>query len=293
MNGIFLLNKSPEMTSFLACNVTRKLLGVKKAGHAGTLDPMAVGVLPILCGNATRALDLLPVQDKRYTATFRFGLVSDTEDIWGEVTPTERPLPTRDAVEQALAAFRGVIRQVPPMMSAVQKDGVRLYELARQGIEIEREAREITVYRLEIAAYNEQSGELTVDCACSKGTYVRTIGADLGRVLGCGAVMTALCRTEAAGYALSACHTLEQLRAMSEEQRLGLLLPTETLFTVYPSITVSPAQATRFQNGGGLALDRLKTAVDGTVRVYAPDGTFLGLGTPQDGELTVRKLFPI
>ena len=292
MNGIFLLNKSPEMTSFLACNVLRKLLGVKKAGHAGTLDPMAVGVLPILCGNATRALDLLPVQDKRYTATFRFGFVSDTEDIWGAVSPTDRPLPTREAVEQALPAFRGVLRQVPPMMSAVQKDGVRLYELARQGIEIEREAREITVYRLDLLSYNQSTGELTVDCACSKGTYIRTIGADLGRMLGCGAVMTALCRTEAAGYPLSSCHTLDEIREMSEDERQGLLLPTETLFTVYPAVTVSPAQATRFQNGGALSLDRLKTAVDGTVRVCAPDGAFLGLGMPKDGELTVLKLFP-
>lgn len=292
MNGIFLLNKSPEMTSFLSCNVLRRLLGVKKAGHAGTLDPMATGVLPILCGNATRALDLLPVQDKRYTATFRFGFVSDTEDIWGNVSPTGRPLPSPAAVEQALPAFRGQLQQVPPMMSAVQKDGVRLYELARQGITVEREARTITVYRLDLLHYDKQSGELTVDCACSKGTYIRTIGADLGKQLGCGAVMTALCRTEAAGYPLDKCITLDEVRAMSEQQRQALLLPTDSLFAVYPSVTVSPAQAIRFQNGGGLALERLKTAVSGTVRVYAPDGAFLGLGLPQDGELTVLKLFP-
>ena len=293
MDGILCIDKPEGMTSFLCVAIVRRLLGEKKVGHAGTLDPNATGVLPILVGRGTKLLDHLPCHDKCYTATLRFGAVSDTLDIWGEVEETGKPIPTLAEVEAALPAFRGDILQVPPMTSALKKDGVRLYELARQGIEIEREAREITVYRLEIVSYNEQSGELTVDCACSKGTYVRTIGADLGRALGCGAVMTALCRTEAAGYALSACHTLEQLRAMSEEQRQGLLLPTETLFTVYPSITVSPAQATRFQNGGALALDRLKTAVDGTVRVCAPDGTFLGLGTPQDGELTVRKLFPI
>lgn len=292
MNGIFLLNKSPEMTSFLSCNVLRRLLGVKKAGHAGTLDPMATGVLPILCGNATRALDLLPVQDKRYTATFRFGLVSDTEDIWGEVSPTGQPLPTKAAVEATLPAFRGQLQQVPPMMSAVQKDGVRLYELARQGIVIEREARTVTVYRLDLLDYNEQTGELTVDCACSKGTYIRTIGAELGNTLGCGAVMTALCRTEAAGYPLDKCVTLDEVREMSEAERQKRLLPTDSLFSVYPSVVVSPAQATRFANGGGLSLDRLKTAVDDTVRVYAPDGAFLGLGTPKEGELSVLKVFP-
>ncbi|MBQ3134149.1 MAG: tRNA pseudouridine(55) synthase TruB [Clostridia bacterium] len=292
MNGLFLLNKSPEMTSFLAGRLLRKELGVSKVGHTGTLDPNATGVLPVLCGNATRALDLLPVQDKRYTATFRFGFVSPTLDVWSEATATGKPLPTVEAIEAALPAFRGDILQVPPMMSAIQKDGVRLYELARQGIEIEREARSVTVYALNMLQYNEASGELTLDCACSKGTYIRTIGDDLGRMLGCGAVMTALCRTEAAGYSLADCLTLDDVRALSQEERLKRLLPTDSLFSVWPALTVSAAQAVRFSNGGALALDRLKFAVNSRVRVYAPDGRFLGIGHPAENELKVTKLFP-
>lgn len=292
MNGLFLLNKSPGMSSFLACNVLRGVLGIKKAGHAGTLDPMATGVLPVLCGNATRALDLLPVHDKRYTATFRFGFTSPTLDVWGEVSPTGQPLPTPEAIEAALPAFRGNILQIPPMMSALQKDGVRLYALARQGIEVEREARPVTVYRLELLDYDRTTGELTLDCICSKGTYIRTIGDDLGRMLGCGAVMTSLCRTEAAGFSLADCVTLDEVRAMTAEQRLARLHPTDGLFAAWPTVTVSAAQATRFANGGALALNRLKVAVSGNVRVYAPDGRFLGLAEPNGDDLKILKLFP-
>ena len=292
MNGLFLLNKSPEMSSFLACNVLRGVLGIKKAGHAGTLDPMATGVLPVLCGNATRALDLLPVHDKRYTATFRLGYTSPTLDVWSEISPTGQPLPTLTAIEAALPAFRGDIWQVPPMMSAIQKDGVRLYALARQGIEVEREARPVTVYRLELLDYDPTTGELTLDCACSKGTYIRTIGDDLGRMLGCGAVMTALCRTEAAGFSLTDCVTLDEVRAMTAEQRAARLLPTDELFATWPTLTVSAAQATRFANGGALARNRLKKTVDTPVRVYAPDGRFLGLAEPKDADLKILKLFP-
>lgn len=291
MNGILLLNKSPEMTSFLSGAVARRLLGATKIGHAGTLDPMATGVLPLLCGNATRAADLLPIQDKAYRATLRFGLTSDTQDIWGAVTATGCAAPTREAVEVVLPAFRGVIRQVPPMASALKKDGVRLYTLARQGIEVEREAREVTVYALDIVAYDATTGELTLDCHCSKGTYIRTICHDLGAVLGVGAVMTALTRTMAAGYRLEDCVTLDDLREMTVEERQARLLPVDTAFAVYPAVTVTEAQARRFRNGGALDLERLETRVETRARVYAPDGRFLGLGEPRDGALTVEKIF--
>ena len=145
MNGLLCLDKPADMTSFSCCAVMRHLLREKKIGHAGTLDPMATGVLPILVGQATKALDWLPVHDKSYTAALRFGLTSDTLDIWGQVTPTGAPLPTLSAVEATLPAFRGALSQIPPMTSAVRQDGVRLYELARRGVEIERPARTVTV----------------------------------------------------------------------------------------------------------------------------------------------------
>ena len=291
LNGILLINKDSEMTSFLCCAILRRLLGVKKIGHAGTLDPNATGVLPLLVGRATKALDRLPTHDKRYTATLRFGAVSDTLDIWGKVQETGAPIPTRADIEAALPSFRGDILQVPPMTSALKKDGVRLYELARQGIEIEREARPVTVYSLEILAYDEQTGELTLDCHCSKGTYIRSICDDLGRMLGCGAVMTALCRTMAAGYELDKCITVAETKELAQNGTLcERILPIESAFITCPSITVTEPQAHRFRNGGALALERLRGPVDRLMRVYSPDGVFLGLGLPNEGELKVDFL---
>lgn len=294
MDGIICIDKPEGMTSFLCVAILRRLLGVKKVGHAGTLDPNATGVLPLLVGRATKTLDRLPVHDKSYTATLRFGAVSDTLDVWGKVTETGAAIPTRAAVEAALPSFRGEILQVPPMTSALKKDGVRLYELARQGIEIEREARPVSIYELELLDYDEATGELTIHCACSKGTYIRTLCDDLGRMLGCGAVMTALRRTAAAGYTLADCITVDEAKALAENGQLSQrILPIETILAAYPAITVSAPQAQRFRNGGALALERLKAAVDGPVRVYDPDGVCIALGIPVDGELKMDCLLAL
>lgn len=291
MDGILCLDKGEEMTSFLCCSLVRKLLKVKKAGHAGTLDPMATGVLPILVGRATRALDWLPVHDKRYTAEVQFGLTSDSLDIWGNCRETGAPLPSLAAVEAALPAFRGNILQIPPMLSALKRDGVRLYDMARQGLEVEREPRPVTIYALEILSYDETAGRLRLDCLCSKGTYIRTLCDDLGRALGCGAVMAGLRRTMAAGYGLEDCCTLEQARELAAAGRLeSRLLSVESAFLSYPAVTVTAAQATRFCNGGALALERLREPVRGTVRVKAPDNGFLGLGVPEGDSLRVGYL---
>ncbi|MBQ4612424.1 MAG: tRNA pseudouridine(55) synthase TruB [Clostridia bacterium] len=291
-DGILLIHKDTEMTSFLCCAIARRLLGVKKVGHAGTLDPNATGVLPLLVGRATKALDLLPRHDKRYTATLRFGAVSDTLDVWGAVKETHLPAPSRAEIEAVLPQFRGDIMQIPPMTSALKKDGVRLYDLARQGIEIKREARPITVHSLDILAYDEASGVLTLDCHCSKGTYIRSICDDLGRILGCGAVMTALCRTMAAGYHLADCITIEEAKSLAQNGTLAArLLPIESAFITYPTLTVTAAQAVRFRNGGALALERLKDAVNGPVRVCDPDGVSIALGIPADNELKMECLF--
>ncbi len=292
MDGILCLDKPENMTSFACCAVLRRFMQEKKAGHTGTLDPMATGVLPVLFGRATRAIPLLPVQDKRYTATLTFGYTSDTLDVWGTVTSTGKPAPSRDEVDAVLPVFRGDIRQVPPMMSALKRDGVRLYDLARRGIEVEREARPVTVHRLDLLDYRPDKGTLTLDCACSKGTYIRVICDDLGRLLGCGAVMSALRRTEAAGFSLAQCLTLEEARQLAEEGRLSdRVLPVETAFSGHPIVRVTAGQAARFLNGGALALDRLPTVPSGIVRVQNPEGDFLGLGEPRGEELAVLRLF--
>lgn len=291
MNGIICIDKPEGMTSFLCCAIVRRLLGGKKVGHAGTLDPNATGVLPLLVGRATKILDRLPVHDKAYTASLRFGAVSDTLDVWGKVTETGAALPTEEAIDKAMKHYRGDIMQIPPMTSALKKDGVRLYELARQGIEIPREARPVTIYQLDRLAVDTAAGTLSLHCRCSKGTYIRTLCDDLGQDLGCGAVMTGLRRTMAAGFTLEDCITLDQAKELAAAGLLGgKLIPTEQALTAYPAITVSPAQAARFGNGGALALERLRQPVTGTVRVYAPDGRCIGLGNPVDNELKMDCL---
>lgn len=292
MDGILCFDKPAEMTSFAACALLRRLTGEKRVGHAGTLDPMATGVLPIFFGKATRAIPLLPCHDKTYVATLQFGKQSDTLDVWGDVHNVQSALPGRAAVDAVLPAFRGDILQVPPMTSALKKDGVRLYELARRGVEVERDARPVTVYDLTVDDYNEQTGELTFTCACSAGTYIRSICDDIGRALGCGAVMTALRRTAAAGFSLAECLTPDECRRFSEnEALLEHIRPTETAFSAFEALTVTAPQANRFANGGALFLERLSRPVADTVRVYAPDGRFLGLGKPSENELKVLRLF--
>lgn len=293
MNGILCLDKPPEMTSFQCCSVMRRLLNEKKIGHAGTLDPMATGLLPILAGRATKALELLPIHDKRYTAVLQFGLTSDTLDIWGKTAPTHKSPPSLADIEAVLPAFRGEIMQTPPMTSALKRDGVRLYTLARQGIEVDREARPVTIHRLDIVDYQADTGALTLDCACSKGTYIRSLCDDIGRVLGCGGVMASLRRTEAAGFSLEQSVRLDEAKDLAGEgQLVRRILPVESAFSSFPTVTITPAQTVRFLNGGALDLRRLSAGIEtaSLCRVYSPDGDFIGLGTPGNGELRVRYL---
>lgn len=295
MDGILCVDKPPEMTSFLCCAVVRRLLKQKKAGHAGTLDPMATGALPVLMGRATKILDFLPLHDKRYTAQVQLGLTSDTLDIWGDVHSTGvSAFPPLEAVEAVLPAFRGDIFQIPPMTSALKRDGVRLYELARQGVEVEREPRRVTIHSLELLDYDREAGLLTLDCACSKGTYIRSLCDDIGRNLGCGAVMAGLRRTMAAGFSLENCVTLDEARSLASEGRLERrLLPTEAALTAYPCLTVTAAQADRFRHGGALDLERLRQPLSGLTRIHDPEGVFVGLGEPEKGQCRVRYLADI
>ena len=298
MNGVIVIDKPQGFTSFDVIAVVRKLTRQRKTGHTGTLDPNATGVLPVLLGSATKAQDLIVNHDKTYVAEFRLGLTTDTLDIWGEVKTERESHVVKDEIQRLLPRFTGEIRQIPPMFSAVQKNGVRLYDLARKGVEVEREARAVTVYRLELLSFDEkaQSGALCV--ACSKGTYVRTLIDDLGAELGVGAVMTALRRTEACGYTLADCVTLDELKELCESGEIAQKIrPAESLFVSYEAVAVSAAQAKRFQNGA--ALDLARTALKNRslpngekLRVKDPSGNFLGLGIVSDGMIKIFKLFP-
>ncbi len=295
MNGIIILDKPSGFTSFDAVAVLRGLSHQKKIGHTGTLDPMATGVLPILLGRAAKALNFLPDTDKEYVASFRLGERRDTGDITGEVVERSPAPVALEALEAALPRFRGKILQVPPMYSAVSVGGKRLYELARKGLEVERPARPVTISRLELLSYDPQTKEGSLRVGCSKGTYIRVLIEDLARAAGSCGTMTALRRTSACGFSQEDAHSLEALKALAAEGRLEeALLPVEGLFALYPAVRVSPAQATRFQNGGGLDLARLRGVPEGGLcRVKSPQGLFLGLGQVDRarGEMKFVKSF--
>lgn len=281
MTGFLNLYKPEGLTSFRCVSKVRGITGEKKAGHCGTLDPMATGVLPIMLGGATRFLEFLPDSKKRYTAVMKLGMTTDTLDRTGEVLSTS---PVSAGLSEVLAAaekYKGDIMQVPPMYSALNKDGVKLYKLARQGKVVEREARPATIYSLNVS---EAPGgnEYTLDIECSGGTYVRTLIDDIGRDLGCGAVMTSLERTMAAGFEKGSCVTLEELE--SAEDISAFIIPVEEALNAYPKVFVSDGQAHRFINGGHLNLDRLKDCKgNGLYRVYIDDD-FLGLGRANTAE---------
>lgn len=212
MNGILVIDKPKDHTSFDIVAIVRRLSRQKKVGHTGTLDPMATGVLPLLLGTATRAQSLVPDTDKEYVASFQMGVSTDTQDITGTVLSQRKVSVDRARLEDVLPRFRGEILQVPPMFSAVQKNGVRLYDLARKGITVDREARPICIHKLILLEYEEKIGKGTLQVECSKGTYIRTLCHDIGEALGCGAVMTELRRTTACGFSLSDSISLEEAR---------------------------------------------------------------------------------
>lgn len=290
MNGFVFLDKSEGLTSFVAAAKVRRLFGIKKAGHTGTLDPMATGVLPIALGGATRFIELIPSHDKAYRAKFILGKTTDTLDITGKVTGEYAVTATKGDVEKVLTRFTGEIEQVPPMYSAIKKDGVRLYDLARQGIEIERESRKVTVYSLSLIGYDENTAEYEIECECSSGTYIRTLIADIGEALSCGAVMTSLRRTKANGVSIDRCFTLERLAALAEEGNIEKALMSVDSFITYDKIKVSAPQAKRFSNGGELDINRFGGKKEpGLYCVYSPDDEFLGIGEI-DSEVTALSV---
>ncbi len=293
MTGVICVYKEKGITSFGVCSRIRAITGEKKCGHTGTLDPMATGVLPVMLGGATKFLDFFPETDKEYRASFVLGITTDTLDITGNVTAEYDVDVSVSDVLTALDRFHGKIKQLPPMYSAVSLNGQRLYDLARRGIEVVRSERTAEIKNLSFVG--EKNGEFTIDVLCSKGTYIRTLIDDLGRDLGCGAVMTALERKAASGFLLEDCISVDELQRRKNEG-IGfadILLPVDKILSEYDKITVSPAQSVRFKNGGALDLCRLKseTAENALYRVYEPSGQFLGLGQAVSGELKVKRVF--
>ena len=262
-------------------------------GHGGTLDPMATGVLPVFLGRCTRACDIVPIQDKTYRASLRLGVVTDTQDTTGRVLEERPSQVSREELEAALEGFRGEILQTPPMYSAVKVNGVRLYKLARQGSQVERPSRPVTIHSLLLEEFDPRSQTAVLTVRCSKGTYIRTLCHDLGQALGCGAAMDTLVRTQAMGFSLEECYTFPQIQQAADQGRLEeLLQPVERVFLSYPALRLGEEQTRMLLNGVRLDLNRLPPIQGETVRVQSPTGRFLGLARAcrDTQELVVTKL---
>ncbi len=294
MTGIILIDKPKDFTSFDVVAKVRRICGEKKCGHSGTLDPMATGVMTILLGGATRFCELLPSHDKAYVAKLKLGTATDTLDVTGKVLEERQVTASAEDFAAVCDDFRGEITQVPPMYSAISVNGRRLYDLARRGIEVERPERQVTIRKLDILSSDEENNEYEIYVECSTGTYIRTLIADIGEKLNCGAVMTDLRRVKANGFTIQQTVTLEQLeKAASEGEVSNLLIPVESAYNSYESLTVTEAQAKRFSNGGDLLTERLKNCKgNGLYKILDPNEKFLGLGEIDGGNsLKVVRLY--
>jgi len=278
-DGILLIDKPQNFTSF---DVIAKLRGMsrqRKIGHAGTLDPMATGVLPCLFGTATRLCDVMPCDTKIYRAGVKFGVSTDTQDMTGTVLTESDMAVSKDAVSALIPEFSGEIMQTPPMYSAVWVDGKRLYDLAREGKEVERPQRKITIFSLELIEFNESERTAVFDINCSRGTYIRTLFHDMGQKLGCGAALYSLRRTYSNGFDQSQCITMEEAQKLTDEGTLlDRLLPVSTAFATLPRMNVGEWQGKMLSNGVALSLKKLGRPDDGSYAVWQGE-TFLGLGT--------------
>ena len=300
-NGILVVDKEQNYTSMDVVALIRGMSGQKKVGHTGTLDPGATGVLPICLGNATKLCDILTEKTKEYEAVCRLGVTTDTEDIWGkELSTADTTGITKEAVVSAVESFLGDYDQIPPMYSAVWKDGKRLYDLARKGIEVEREPRRVHIDKLEILSVELPDVRFRV--SCSKGTYIRTLCADIGKKLGCGAAMAGLRRIRSGIFDLSKAKTLVEIQVYKDESRLSeLILPTDECFPDYPRLHVTKESGgeKNLYNGNLLTTDQIReevTEFSGRYRTYDESGVFYGVyeKNEKDGGESIRpwKMFP-
>lgn len=293
-SGVLIVNKHTGATSHDIVNKIRRLYNTKRVGHAGTLDPMATGVLVVLVGRAAKASEYAHTEDKTYRAALKLGLTSDTEDIWGECHSTHKPIPDEMTVYDVCRSMIGKSMQTPPMYSAIKQDGKKLYELAREGKVVERVPREIEVYSIDARRIAED--EYVIDCKVSKGTYIRTLCTDIGEKCGCGAVMSSLERTNAGGFDISEAHTIEELSELDRDTLISLLHPTEKLFLDYPVVILDDFFYKLCYSGCEIYQKKIRTnhPVGQYVRLYSKNG-FFGLGQVREYEggtaIKCEKLF--
>ena len=285
LDGVLLLDKTRGLSSNAALQRAKRLYRAEKAGHTGTLDPLATGLLPICFGEATKFAQLLLDADKTYVATLRLGLTTTTGDAEGEVLATRPVVSSADQLKAMLPRFVGRIAQVPPRHSALKRDGRKYYEYAREGLEILRTAREVEVRDIELTSWRAPEVELRVHCG--KGTYIRALAEDIGEALGCGAHLAALSRTGAGEFALAHAVTLDALAELSEAERDAALLPVDALVARLDRLDFDDAEASRLVQGRPVTR---VGAPDGLVRVYAA-GAFAGVADVREGVVQARRLF--
>lgn len=284
LNGVIILDKPQGKTSHDMVGFTRRLTGIKKVGHTGTLDPLATGVLPVCIGSATKAADMITMADKRYIAKFRLGITTDTQDITGQVLEERDVNVTEDEIRNAVMAFEGEYDQLPPMYSAIKQNGKKLYELAREGKTVEREARRVAIKSIDI---KEIADEITIDVLCSKGTYIRTLCDDIGKKLNVGACMTELRRTATGPFTIDRSYTCEETEELFKSGGiLKALIPVDALFD-YEKVYLTENQTRSVKNGVIMTYHK----PDGLYRVYDDKNTFICIGRVRDEKIKTEKSF--
>lgn len=289
MNGIININKPLGMTSHDVVSRLRRILGIKKIGHTGTLDPDASGVLPMCVGRATKTADMLTAQDKQYVAEVTLGSATTTLDASGEVTETAEVNVTASDIERAVKDFVGEIEQIPPMYSAIKVDGKRLYQLAREGVEIERKPRCVTISSIEVLNIDLENKKFSMRVDCSKGTYIRTLCDDIGRALGCFAHMSALERTRSGRFDIAEAFTLSQVEEMKEAGNTSFLVPIDKVFEELPKLILSERKAALMCNGVKVRAQGIQNGE--MYRVYDEGGRFLTISEAENGQLKILKTF--
>ena len=286
MNGIILVDKPQGFTSHDVVAKLRGILHERRIGHSGTLDPMATGLLVVFVGRATRAVEFAESHEKQYIAGLRPGIVTDTQDITGQILKTCDRDVSLEELAAVLPEYSGEIMQIPPMYSAIKVQGQKLYDLARSGVEIERKSRAVTIKELEILG--EEAGDYTLRVVCSKGTYIRTLVHDIGQRLGCGAALSSLRRTVAGNFSIEDAHTIDKIRELAEKGELDkIILPVDTLFEEYPAVKLSERQLKKCLCGNSFETSEK----NGKYRVYDENGGFLMLGNVENGIMSTVKSF--
>ena len=294
--GVLIINQHQGVTSHKIVQIIRKLYNTRRVGHTGTLDPMATGVLPVLIGRAVKASDFLTAEDKEYSAEMTLGLETDTEDITGTVLAESDEIPSPDDVIRVCQSFLGETEQIPPMYSALKIGGQKLVDIAREGGTVERAPRKIRIENIECEIITPKVYRLRV--SCSKGTYIRTLCADIGKKLGCGAVMSSLERTRSASFTLEASHTIEELENLSQEERAALVIPTESLFADLPAVNINDFYTKLIKGGTELYQKKLRTSFeDGALVRLRHNNCFIALGKvtefPDGSAVKPVKLFEL